>query len=149
MKHAFTMIELVFIIIILGILAAVAIPQLVATRNDAEISKFAMHVAMSTMDIGVYYTSKGEFGDIEKMTHSVLDSNGKIKIKNIECAQISAGYATSGEVDSIKGIIVGTPMVRVLAINSTDEICRSAQNAVRKIIDSSPINIGQQNVRFN
>jgi general secretion pathway protein G len=38
-KNAFTMIELVFVIVILGILAAVAIPKMAATRTDAEISK--------------------------------------------------------------------------------------------------------------
>ena len=38
MKKAFTMIELIFVIVILGILASVAIPRLAATREDAEIS---------------------------------------------------------------------------------------------------------------
>ena len=38
-KNAFTMVELVFVIVILGILAAVAIPKLAATRDDAQISK--------------------------------------------------------------------------------------------------------------
>ena len=38
-KKAFTMIELVFVIVILGILASVAIPKLAATRIDAQISK--------------------------------------------------------------------------------------------------------------
>lgn len=38
-KKAFTMIELVFVIVVLGILAAVAIPKLVATRTDAQVSK--------------------------------------------------------------------------------------------------------------
>lgn len=38
-KNAFTMIELVFVIVILGILASVAIPRLAATRNDAIIAK--------------------------------------------------------------------------------------------------------------
>ena len=38
-KNAFTMVELVFVIVILGILAAVAIPRLAATRADAEITK--------------------------------------------------------------------------------------------------------------
>ena len=38
-KQAFTMLELVFVIVILGILAAVAIPKLAATRTDAQISK--------------------------------------------------------------------------------------------------------------
>lgn len=38
-KNAFSMIELVFVIVVLGILASVAIPKLSATRTDAKISK--------------------------------------------------------------------------------------------------------------
>ncbi len=35
------MIELIFVIVIIGILAAVAIPRLAATRDDAKISQMA------------------------------------------------------------------------------------------------------------
>ncbi len=38
-KKAFTMMELIFVIVIIGILAAIAIPKLSATRDAAEISK--------------------------------------------------------------------------------------------------------------
>ena len=38
-KRAFTMIELVFVIVVLGILASIAVPKFAATRTDAEISK--------------------------------------------------------------------------------------------------------------
>lgn len=38
-RTAFTMIELIFVIVVLGILAAVAIPRLAATRDDAQITK--------------------------------------------------------------------------------------------------------------
>jgi len=44
-KKAFTMIELVFVIVILGILAAMAIPRFAATRTDAQISKGRADVA--------------------------------------------------------------------------------------------------------
>ena len=39
MKNAFTMIELVFVVVVIGILAAVAIPKFAMTRNDAIITK--------------------------------------------------------------------------------------------------------------
>jgi len=44
-KKAFSMIELVFVIVIIGILASVAIPKLSATRDDAIISKAKTLVA--------------------------------------------------------------------------------------------------------
>ena len=44
-NKAFTMIEMIFVIVVLGILAAVAIPRFGATRTDAEISKGVADVA--------------------------------------------------------------------------------------------------------
>ena len=70
MKRAgFTMIELIFVIVILGILAAVAVPKLAATRDDAKIAKAAQEVGMAVSDITAYYTAQGSFGDISDMTN--------------------------------------------------------------------------------
>lgn len=44
-RTAFTMIELVFVIVVLGILASFAIPKLAATRDDAHISKAVSTIA--------------------------------------------------------------------------------------------------------
>ncbi|WP_336613757.1 type II secretion system protein [Campylobacter sp. RM12654] len=60
MKKAFTMIELIFVIVILGILAAVAIPKLNATRDDAELAKANTNLTTLMSDIHSYYTSKGD-----------------------------------------------------------------------------------------
>ena len=39
LKPAFTLLELVFVIVVIGILAAIAVPKLMVTRNDAVIVK--------------------------------------------------------------------------------------------------------------
>jgi len=44
-KSGFTMIEVVFVIVVLGILAAIAVPRFAATRLDAEIAKGRADVA--------------------------------------------------------------------------------------------------------
>ncbi len=76
MKRAgFTMIELIFVIVILGILAAVAIPKLAATRDDAKVAKGASEVATVVSDVGAYYTAQGAIGDWKEMTNVKLFSN--------------------------------------------------------------------------
>jgi prepilin-type N-terminal cleavage/methylation domain-containing protein len=80
MKRAgFTMIELIFVIVILGILAAVAIPKLSATRDDAKISKGAQDVATLLADLGAHYTAHGSFattaGDMTNVKVGVKDNS--------------------------------------------------------------------------
>lgn len=58
MKKAFTMIELIFVIAIIGILATVAIPKLAATRDNAIDSKRKTNVARCMEDAVALYTAK-------------------------------------------------------------------------------------------
>jgi prepilin-type N-terminal cleavage/methylation domain-containing protein len=59
MKKSFTMIELIFVIVILGILAAVAIPKLAATRDDARTVTLTTQIKTGTKELISYYTSQG------------------------------------------------------------------------------------------
>jgi general secretion pathway protein G len=78
MRKAFTMIELVFVIVILGILASFAIPKLAATRDDAEVLTGIQGVNGLITDIATYYTSHGLFdSNASKMTNIILMDSTK------------------------------------------------------------------------
>ena len=94
MRKGFTMIELIFVIVILGVLASVAIPRLAATRDDAEVAKAATNLTTAVSDITAYYTAKGSFAssvqnDFTKITNA-LDKSGSLKVKGtIECVKVT------------------------------------------------------------
>ncbi|MDR0467994.1 MAG: type II secretion system GspH family protein [Campylobacteraceae bacterium] len=58
MKRGFTMIELIFVIVILGIMAAVAIPKLAASRDDAAATAIKQDVATATSAVPAWYTGQ-------------------------------------------------------------------------------------------
>ena len=102
MRKGFTMIELIFVIVILGVLASVAIPRLAATRDDAEVAKAATNLTTAVSDITAYYTAKGSFftttssgkltssviSDFTKVTNA-LNKNGELMVKGrTVCAKI-------------------------------------------------------------
>ena len=64
---AFTMIELVFVIVVIGILSAVAIPKLSATRDDAVIARGRSAVASLRSALSTLRQKnilKGTFSDV-------------------------------------------------------------------------------------
>ena len=69
-RNAFTMIELIFVIVILGILAAVAIPKLAATRNDAKVSVEINSASQGLENLGAEFTAQGAFNN-----YTVVDAN--------------------------------------------------------------------------
>ena len=54
MKKAFTMVELIFVIVVLGILAMVALPRLAGSKKDAEITRAKAEIAAIRSAIQTY-----------------------------------------------------------------------------------------------
>lgn len=65
-RTGFSMIEVVFVMVIIGILAAVAIPKLVMGRNDACYAKLRVNLSEAQSELTRTYTKK--FMQGQKMT---------------------------------------------------------------------------------
>lgn len=63
-RSGFTMIELVFIIVILGILAAIAVPKMAASRDDAVAVAIKSDIGTMTQAIPAMYMSQGSLTSI-------------------------------------------------------------------------------------
>ena len=66
------MIELIFVIVILGVLATIAIPKLAATRDDAKIAAMSQSISTAASEVASYAVSQGLIEtDMSKMSHSI------------------------------------------------------------------------------
>ena len=99
MKKAFTMIELILIIVVIGVLAAIAIPRISATRDDAVLVKTMAEIRTAIEEINAYYISQGKLAldtannkvKFKEMTNAgVVDSSGDLGFfaKNERCISL-------------------------------------------------------------
>lgn len=101
-KSGFTMIELIFVIVILGILAAVAIPKLAATRDDAKIVGALTNSNQIVKDFTAYYTARGDFNatSIDQISNGTDGagwvSNGFVPNQPLQTAGFTITFSDAG-----------------------------------------------------
>ena len=133
MKKAFTLLELIFVIVVLGILASVAIPKLMTTTSSAKVSSLKQDIRTVTSSVQSYYITNGSMAKISDavMLNSSLWTINDKKIEyfdgNTSCVNIE--ITTSGTTDSL-----------VLTIDST------AGDTCKKLSDSGIISQTLDNV---
>ena len=138
MKKGFTMIELIFVIVILGILASVAIPRLAGTREDAEISTAVANLRTLLGDAASYYVVKGGFGTAKWQEFT------NVPLKNVGNTGAVGTGATAqlkvGDVEDCIGVHVvekngDTPAY----IKFTKKTAGNTTDVCQRVITSKPV----------
>ena len=136
MKKAFTMIELIFVIVIIGILSAVAIPRLQMTRDDALIANNSQYIVGIMTEISTYSTANGESENNLSQMSSILQTlqldnrvvidttnkSAKVKIGEDE-ACITIDIDTTSTTDWLK---------TVFSVGTTDRVCHQVQEFIKE-----------------
>jgi prepilin-type N-terminal cleavage/methylation domain-containing protein len=93
-RTAFTIVEVIFVIVILGILASVAIPKLAITKLDATAARIALELGDCIEMASGAYTMDGSFdlnsfacNDVQNSSMCFIlianDSNGSLNVKHV------------------------------------------------------------------
>ena len=140
MKKGFTMIELIFVIVILGILASVAIPRLAATRTDAEIAATVANLRTLLNDVASYYAVKGEFGNakwrdvtnvpLKNADTQAVNGNGYLTVGGERCIEVSINNKT--------GVLPARINFTKYPTNKDKGVCKEVleADAVKAFVDS-------------
>ncbi|BCX79477.1 type II secretion system protein [Campylobacter sp. 19-13652] len=88
MQRGFTLIELIFVIVILGALAGIATSKFMVSRDDAKIVVAATNVKTLFARLNEYYATQGKFEN-NKTIADITGVNLPIKIGDDSCLNVS------------------------------------------------------------
>ena len=112
------MLELVFILVILGILAAIAIPKISASRDDAKLVALKSDISTLKSSFPAYFLSQGQgtFSDAITLSESNWNLGDYTISTKLEASSISAELLSNSN-----GTQASSPtQVRFLEISAAD-----------------------------
>ncbi|MCW1360408.1 prepilin-type N-terminal cleavage/methylation domain-containing protein [Campylobacter sp. CCS1377] len=118
MKKGFSVLELIFVIVILGILAAIALPKLSSSKDNAELSKSASNLKTAIGDITLYALKNDSLANT-RVISNVADLES-VDLGNIN-ATTSVKFKVAGEEACVNLVFVPKDNVVVLGISADEE----------------------------
>ncbi|MBX1934566.1 type II secretion system GspH family protein [Campylobacter sp. RKI_CA19_01122] len=126
MKKAFTIIELVFVVIILGVLAAVALPKFSTSKDEASVVQALGNLKIFINDISAYILKN------ESLSNIALMSNvANIKNEDLSTLQNSTkelDFSVGNDEQCFKVLFVDKESVLLLALMVDNAQKSKAQN---------------------
>ena len=129
------MVELVFVIVIIGVLTAIAVPKMMATRSDAKVATMMMKISNAVAEITNYTNSQqAALSDLSKMSGSLAElvSSGEAN-----CSVSSTCLIKMDGVDCVKLAIINTSTnddLNISFFNTTNQLCNYLQEEVKPML---------------
>lgn len=115
MKKGFSLLELVFAIVVIGIIASFAVPKYMDTRNSALASTIKRDVVTATNSIQSYYLVNRE---IEKISDAITLNSTNWTIENKKIT------FKDGTTDCVN-LEVKDKQIKVTIANDSGDVCKS------------------------
>jgi len=152
MKKAFTMIELIFVIVIIGVLAAIAIPKLSATRDDAKISSTLANLKLLKFDCVSFYSARGENNWVSAKVSDITDvplySNSNCSLQAKSTTLVNNSYYICNGSNYLVKIDVSRTHLTISKNNSNNSLVAKGLYSSKGFKDlSNSIKIGGINVK--
>ena len=123
MKRAFTVLELVFVIMILGILVTIALPKLSLSKDEAELNKSLNNLKTLINDISIYALKNDHLNAIRMMSN--VSGVEDVNLENFNAVK-EVNFRVGDDKECLKLIFINKADFILMGISSNE----SSKNAI-------------------